>query len=557
MIMDRVSYGKVAHRALGLRALAAPRGPLAPAVPGQLRDAADWALTALGAAGLAIIVPTGDDVPEVLESRGVLRVEHAQALAHHYHGSPLERALAGTCGLATLSATPERIEPPALGALRAVGIRAVLAIPLGGAEPEGVGGVFVVAWRDPHPRVDHTLLSRLASYVALALAYTCQHKQLQRERRFSDLMQQATDATAHAILDSSAAFASPNLHPLVAHAVAELEARAGALAVLQDDGGTVSYVAVHNLPHDVVGTRVPAGEGLVGRVLQTEQPVLLDREHPQVGPDTLRAACDAPIWMAVPIRVLGLVRGVLSVAADPPRRTVARDIAALQIFARYCGCGLRLMRLLERAQHAAAIEQRQVLARDLHDSVTQTVFGLQLAAQVALDSWAVQPTHAHEALEMVLRLALGASAELRTLLFELRENALESEGLGRALERYVDLVRHRSGLAVDLQAAWLRRLPEPHEEALYRVAQEALTNVVKHARAAHASVTLAVDARTASLHIADDGMGFTTPAPAFDSYGLVVMRERVSSLGGTLRLGNRPEGGAFVHAELPLPEEAV
>jgi NarL family two-component system sensor histidine kinase LiaS len=153
---------------------------------------------------------------------------------------------------------------------------------------------------------------------------------------------------------------------------------------------------------------------------------------------------------------------------------------------------------------------------------------------------------------MVLHLAQGASAEMRTLLFELRENALECDGLARALERYIDMLRHRTALQIDLYVTWNRDLPVAYEEALYRVAQEALTNVVKHARATQAMVTLAADATRVVLDIADDGIGFATDEPAFDSYGLVVMRERVSELGGTVRLGNRPEGGASVRVELPL-----
>jgi signal transduction histidine kinase len=235
------------------------------------------------------------------------------------------------------------------------------------------------------------------------------------------------------------------------------------------------------------------GEGLIGRVLATGQPVLLDEEHPLDGADTRRDACDTPIWIAVPITAQGKVQGALSLAVDPPRHCSPRDTAVLMLFARFCAAGLRRHPLLERARQAAAMEQHQAPARDLHESVTQTVFSLQLAGRVALDNWAAQPAQAREALEMVLHLALGASAEMRTLLFELRENALESEGLARALERYVDMVRHRSALPVELHVEGMRRLPAPCEEVLYRVAREALTNVVKHARATQARVVLAAD----------------------------------------------------------------
>jgi signal transduction histidine kinase len=529
---------------------------LSPALRSRLREEADWALAALGAAGIAVFARTPGDRLKPLESRGALRPEHAQAIAQQYHGSLLERALEGVYSQVTLPATPDGVEPSALGALRSEGVRAVLAVPLGNAGDDETAGVVVLAWDDPRPHVDRTLVTRIAAHIALAIAYARQQKQLEGERWSGDLMQQAIHTIMQKVVDSSDE-SSHKMDTIIANAVALLEARAGAVALTQDGGATVCYAAVHNLPQDLIGTCVPAGEGLIGRVLATGQPVLLDEEHPLDGADTLREVCDTPIWIAVPITAQGQVQGVLSLAVDPLRRCSARDTALLLLFARFCGASLRMMRLLERARQAAAMEQRQALARDLHDSVTQTIFSLQLAAQVALDNWEAQPAQAREALEMVLHLALGASAEMRTLLFELRENALESEGLARALERYVDMVRHRSALPVDLHVEWAHRLPAPYEEVLYRVAQEALTNVLKHARAAHASVALAADTTRASLYVADDGIGFATAEPAFDSYGLVVMRERVSALGGTLRLGNRPEGGAYVAVELPLPEETV
>jgi signal transduction histidine kinase len=306
-------------------------------------------------------------------------------------------------------------------------------------------------------------------------------------------------------------------------------------------------------------------------VLQTGRPVLLDEEHPLHslnsagavgGADTFRAASPASIWIAVPITAHGSILGVLSLAAKPPRRFTPWDGAIVTLFARFCAASLTVRQLYERGQQAAALEQRHALARELHDSVMQTIFSLQLAAQSALDTWEAQPAQARAALEMVLRLALGASAELRSLLFELRDTALENEGLAPTLERYVDLVRHRSALGIALHLDRMPRLPTLYEEALYRVAQEALTNVVKHARAAHAHVVFAVEAGRARLSVEDDGIGFATAAPALaapvlGSSGLSAMRERLSALGGTLRLGNRPEGGAYVHADVPLPAEAL
>ncbi len=152
----------------------------------------------------------------------------------------------------------------------------------------------------------------------------------------------------------------------------------------------------------------------------------------------------------------------------------------------------------------------------------------------------------------MLQLARGANVEMRELLFELRPEVLNAEGLASALEKHIAVVRHRSGLTVDLQAEGADRVPAAYEEALYRIVQEALANVVKHARATRACVRLCF-AETITVRIEDDGVGLDETSPQVDSFGLRGMHERVSQLGGTLSVGNRAEGGAFVHAELPFP----
>jgi signal transduction histidine kinase len=214
------------------------------------------------------------------------------------------------------------------------------------------------------------------------------------------------------------------------------------------------------------------------------------------------------------------------------------------------------------AARAAAVAERRRLARDLHDSVCQTLVGLQLTAKAAVELWDTQPARARAALETVRSLAAGATAELRAVLLDLHDAVLERQGLVAAVGAYCAVVRERCGLHVALHVVephpgastgapgWARRLPVGHEEAVYRLVQEALANVVKHARATRATVTLVVDT---VLHVCveDNGVGFGADAPAF-SYGLVGMRERVEALGGRLRLDNVPAGGVRVTAELPI-----
>jgi signal transduction histidine kinase len=212
----------------------------------------------------------------------------------------------------------------------------------------------------------------------------------------------------------------------------------------------------------------------------------------------------------------------------------------------------------------AALAERRRLARDLHDSATQALISLQLSAQAAADLWDTQPAQARVALDLVRHLAAGAAVEMRALLVDLHDAVLEQHGLVGALEVYSAVVRQRSGLQVELRGgAGLpaaragplgppERLPAAYEEALYRLVQEALANVVKHARATRAIITLTCDTMV-RVCIEDDGVGFGAPAAVF-SYGLTGMRERIEALGGQLHLDNGSTGGARVVAELPLPD---
>ena len=214
------------------------------------------------------------------------------------------------------------------------------------------------------------------------------------------------------------------------------------------------------------------------------------------------------------------------------------------------------------AARASALAERRRLARDLHDSVSQTLISLHLTAQAAAELWDTQPEQARAALDTVRHLAAGATTEMRALLVDLHDAVLEQHGLVAALEAQCAVVRQRSGLQVHIVEAGSgarsgppgpdERLPRAYEEALYYIVREALANVVKHARATHAAITLVQEA-TVRLTVEDDGVGFGTLTAAY-TYGLAGMRERAAALGGRLQLENRPSGGARVVAELPIPE---
>ena len=343
------------------------------------------------------------------------------------------------------------------------------------------------------------------------------------------------------------------LPKIVANAASLLGASAGAASLAQHDEHTTRLAAVYNLPQSLIGRCYPSEEGLEGQLSARGELTVLDEEHQVDGSFPLREVYNTPHWLVAPLRWQDTYYGSLSLAVDPPGRFTPHNTEALAIFARYAAIAIANARLHERAQHAAALEERQRLARELHDSVTQTLFGLQAAAQAALDRWDTEPEGARAAAELVQQLARAASVEMRALLFELRDGALEHEGLASALEKHLAVVRHQTGLTIDLAVADDLQMPAQHAEVLYRIVQEALSNVVKHARARQVSITVGSGEGGVWARIEDDGIGFPNGTPAFDAFGLRGMQERVAAVQGMLRIGNGHAGGASVYAALPIP----
>ncbi|HET6319495.1 MAG TPA: sensor histidine kinase, partial [Chloroflexota bacterium] len=199
----------------------------------------------------------------------------------------------------------------------------------------------------------------------------------------------------------------------------------------------------------------------------------------------------------------------------------------------------------------AALEERQRLARELHDSVSQALYGIVLNASAAEEVFEAAPDRARGLLGDVLRLADAGLAEMRALIFELRPESLEQEGLIGALEKQVASVQARHGLDVRLEVAAEPELPVATKEALYRVAQEALHNVVKHARAQTLNVALETTDGEVRLVVADDGRGFN-PRDAFPGHlGLRSMRERVAAVGGNVEVDSAPDAGTRLCVSVP------
>jgi len=204
------------------------------------------------------------------------------------------------------------------------------------------------------------------------------------------------------------------------------------------------------------------------------------------------------------------------------------------------------------AAELAASQERAHLARELHDSVTQALFSMGLTLrtlEILLDT---DLDAARGKLVELRELQKDALAEMRTLIFELRPSSLESDGLVQALRTHATAVQRRTGLTIVVDAEPIERLPLPAEEALYRIGQEALHNVVKHANASNATLRIATEDDRVRLSVTDDGVGFAPEEVPRGHLGLIGMRQRVDLVGGELRVESQTGGGTLIEASVAI-----
>ena len=262
-------------------------------------------------------------------------------------------------------------------------------------------------------------------------------------------------------------------------------------------------------------------------------------------------------WLGVPLVAKDYVIGVLTLEhADPGHFTLLNAKLALA-FANHVAVAFENAHLHEAAQRLAVLEERQRIARELHDSVSQALYGIGLGARTARATLDDEPAQAMQALTYVLGLAQTALADMRAILLELRPDVLEQDGLISALDKQVTGLRTRYDLQISTEFPEEPAISEDVKEALYRVAHEALGNIVKHAQAQHVSVELAIAGREISLSIRDDGVGFDTERTYPGHFGLQSMRERTQRLGGQLIIDSAPTGGTCVRAVIPFTDHAA
>ncbi|MBK3645996.1 MULTISPECIES: GAF domain-containing sensor histidine kinase [Streptomyces] len=351
------------------------------------------------------------------------------------------------------------------------------------------------------------------------------------------------------------------LKTIVASARELLDAQYAALGVPDDHGGFAQFV-VDGVSADqwaAIGP-LPRQHGILAAMLQEAKVERLAdvRKDPRFE-GWPSAHPDMSDFLGLPVRDGDEVIGALFLANKNCSKPsggcgfTAEDEELLAILAQHAAIALTNARLYERSRELTIAEERSRLAHELHDAVSQKLFSLRLTAQAAAALVDRDPSRAKGELQQVAALAAEATDELRAAVVELRPAALDEDGLVATLRTQVQVLDRAHSARVSFDSKGVRALPSAQEEAVLRVAQEALHNALRHSGADHVDVTLTRHGTAAVLRVTDDGCGFDPKAirRAGRHLGLVSMRDRTSGVGGRLTVESAPGKGTTIEMEVP------
>ncbi|BDH11029.1 GAF domain-containing sensor histidine kinase [Streptomyces hygroscopicus] len=355
------------------------------------------------------------------------------------------------------------------------------------------------------------------------------------------------------------------LKTIVASARELLDAEYAALGVPDDHGGFAQFVVdgVSAEQWKAIGP-LPRQHGILAAMLHNATPERLAdvREDPRFG-GWPAAHPDMSDFLGLPVADGDEILGALFLAnkrcsRTPPSRGdgcgfTEEDERLLGILAQHAAIALTNARLYERSRELTIVGERARLAHELHDAVAQKLFSLRLTAQAATALVDRDPARAKDELHQVAALAAEAADELRAAVVELRPAGLDEDGLVATLRSQAQVLDRAHSARVTFADHCVRALPAAQEEAMLRVAQEALHNALRHSGAGHVEVTLTRNGQGALLRIADDGCGFDpgTVRRAGRHLGLVSMRDRAGGVGGKLTVESEPGKGTAVEMEVP------
>ena len=334
----------------------------------------------------------------------------------------------------------------------------------------------------------------------------------------------------------------------------------GTSYALDDEGGTLKILTQHSLSEEFIDRISP--RPLKGSVV--EQAALIG--HPTVWQKEDFPEIALIPWLekegieqviCVPLMVKGKLVGAFILGARRARPITPEEMSLLDASGKQIGVAVENARLYRQVEETAAIAERTRLARELHDSVTQSLYSVTLFAEASARLLAMgEYSNAAENLRELRDTAQEAFQEMRLLIFELRPSALEHNGLAAALQARLDAVELRGGMKGELHVSGEDHLPPDLQDELYHIAQEALNNTLKHAHASQVDVYLSLSETCVKLQICDDGSGFDPAKISRGGLGLAGMRERAQRIGGDLLVESTIGKGTKVSVQTQLRSQA-
>jgi signal transduction histidine kinase len=406
----------------------------------------------------------------------------------------------------------------------------------------------------PFTLEDQELVELLAAQAAVAIENARLYQSAKRwSRQLESLHEVMRSLVEEMDLDTLLELVCARLRELIG-------ARVALISLARSPGGDLQIAAVDAEGDEgpsLIGARLSRRESKSGRVLERRSSARVDSmlEDPEVNHEEARRL-GARTGLFVPLVARGEAIGVIAVhdklGADA--RFSDEDLRLAEIFAARAAVAVSLSErvakdTLRRVVEAQELERRR-LARELHDETGQALTSILLGVKAIRA--ASTPADAERAESDVRSQVVQALQDVRALAVELRPAALDDFGLVAALERLAETFQARSGLETLVQANIDGRLPPEIETVLYRVVQEALTNVIKHAGAEHVSIVLRSRNGSVAATIDDDGRGFVQEDVRDGALGLLGMRERLALVGGTLEVESSPDSGTTIAAQVPV-----
>lgn len=365
-------------------------------------------------------------------------------------------------------------------------------------------------------------------------------------------------AVSDAVLAIAAELSVEEVLQRLVHSARELAgARYAALGLPDGEGGFRRFLT-SGMSDELIASLgpLPRQHGMLGETFEAPEPYRTRdmHEHPSFRGWWPKGHPDMRSFLGVPIVSPGGVIGAFYLTEKVEGADFTdEDEELIGLLAAHAAIAIENARLYEHSRELSMLAERNRLALELHDAVSQKLFGLVLNAETAATLLDRDPAAAREQVTKLGALAQEALDELRSLLFELRPPDLEQDGLCGALRKHVEVLRRLQQREIDLEVPGDGLPPEPaRDREVLRIAQEALQNAIRHADAEHLALRLDAENGMLVLEVRDDGAGFDPEAPELRSQrlGLTSMEERAQRLGGRLEILSSPGAGTTVRLEV-------